>query len=80
MRRWGGESMLYCNNCNTLQHTATHYNTLQHTATRCNTLQHTATHCNTLQHNTTGADGAVDPYAEVIESRYTSPPALSTKF
>ena len=27
-------------NCNTLQHTATHCNTLQHIATHCNTLQH----------------------------------------
>ena len=39
--------------CNTLQHTATHYKTLQHTATRCNTLQHAATHYNTLQHTAT---------------------------
>jgi len=45
--------------CNTLQHTATHYNTLQHTATHCSVLQCvvdramcqrvTATYCNTLQ-------------------------------
>jgi len=29
--------ILITNNCNTLQHTATHCNTLQHTATHCNT-------------------------------------------
>jgi len=34
-------------NCNTLQHAATHCNTLQHT-------QHTAAHCNTLQHTVSG--------------------------
>jgi len=32
--------------CNTLQHTATHWNTLQHNATHCITLQYTVTHCN----------------------------------
>jgi len=55
------------NNCNTLQHTATHCNILQHIATHCNTrfwrallqcfqvkaLQLAATRCNTLQHPTT---------------------------
>jgi len=51
-------------NCNTLQHSATHFwictgmttthcNTMQHTAPYCNILQHTATHCNTLQYTAT---------------------------
>jgi len=47
--------------CNTLQHAATHCNTLQHVAThtlqcaatRCNTLQNTATHCTALQNTAT---------------------------
>ena len=42
--------------CNTRQHTATHYihgNTRQHTATHCNTLLHTAAHGSTQQHTAT---------------------------
>ena len=31
--------LIHIDNCNTLQHTATHCNTLQHTATHCNTSQ-----------------------------------------
>ena len=46
-------------NCNTPQHTASHYITLQHDIDsemlrfflrRCNTLHHTALHCNILHH------------------------------
>jgi len=40
----------HCNNCNTLQQTATHCNRLQQTATDCNTLQRTTPRCTTLQH------------------------------
>jgi len=36
--------------CNTLEHTATHYNTLQHTSAHCSTLLHTAAYCSTLLH------------------------------
>ena len=52
-------------NCNTLQHTATHCSTLQHAATHCNTQQpimciclsnrlkhNVRENCNTLQHTT----------------------------
>jgi len=45
-----------------MQHTATHCNncnTLQHTATHCNTLQHTATHCNTQVAHTQASMAAV---------------------
>ena len=58
-RQYTGEA-----DCNTLQHSATHYDTLQHTqshgapdnteekqtVTRCNTLLRTATRCYTLLH------------------------------
>jgi len=33
-----------CGDCNTLQHTATHFNVLQNTATHSNTLQRAATY------------------------------------
>ena len=59
--------------CNTLQHTETHYSTLQHTATHCKTRSTNwrdvillplscNTHCNTLQHTATHCN-ALQPTA-----------------
>ena len=42
--------LVYCNDCNTLQHAAANCNTVfRYTATHHNALQHTATHCITIQ-------------------------------
>jgi len=50
--------------CNTLQHTATHFIiTLKHTATQCNSL-----HCNTLQHTFTNGAGYLGSISYIFQN------------